>query len=62
MPIPTTLWHTWLTNPAVQTRFETKYYALSPTTCWHWLGAISSTGHGSFRAATLSGPTRRGTV
>ncbi|QKV69007.1 hypothetical protein HUT13_09580 [Streptomyces harbinensis] len=62
MPISTTLWHTWLTDPTVLTRFEKKRYRPSPTTCWHWLGAISSTGHGSFRAATLPGPTRRGTV
>ncbi|MFG2737952.1 hypothetical protein ACGFX7_24415 [Streptomyces harbinensis] len=62
MPIPTTLWHTWLTDPTVLTRFEKKRYRPSPTTCWHWLGAISSTGHGSFRAGTLPGPTRRGTV
>jgi hypothetical protein len=27
-----------------------------------WMGAVSSTGHGSFRAASLPGPTRRGTV
>lgn len=26
------------------------------------MGAVSSTGHGSFRAASLPGPTRRGTV
>lgn len=56
MPISTTLWHTWLTDPTVLTRFEKKRYRPSPTTCWHWLGAISSTGHGSFRAATLPGP------
>ncbi|MFD7511410.1 hypothetical protein ACFV5N_19035 [Streptomyces sp. NPDC059853] len=62
MPLPTTLWHTWLTDPTVLARFETKRYSPSPTACWHWLGAISSTGHGSFRAATLPGPTRRGTV
>lgn len=27
-----------------------------------WMGAVSSTGHGSFRAASLPGPTRRGTA
>ncbi|UWM49667.1 HNH endonuclease [Streptomyces carpaticus] len=62
MPILTTLRHTWLTDPAVLARFEAKRYRPSPTACWHWLGAISSTGHGSFRAGTLPGPTRRGTV
>ena len=30
--------------------------------CWVWIGGVSSTGHGSFRAASLPGPTRRGTV
>ena len=30
--------------------------------CWPWIGGVSSTGHGSFRAASLPGQSRRGTV
>ncbi|WP_211265871.1 hypothetical protein [Actinacidiphila oryziradicis] len=30
--------------------------------CRPWLAAVSSTGHGSFRAASLPGASRRGTV
>ncbi|MFF3468764.1 hypothetical protein ACWCQN_41775 [Streptomyces sp. NPDC001984] len=60
--LPAELWLYWLTDKAVVARFEAKHYIRSPTRCWPWLGAVSSTGHGSFRAASLPGPSRRGTV
>ncbi|GAX58351.1 HNH endonuclease [Streptomyces olivochromogenes] len=60
--LPAELWLTWLTDQTVIARFEAKHYIRSPTRCWPWLGAVSSTGHGSFRAASLPGPSRRGTV
>lgn len=59
---PATLWRIWLTDPATQQRFENKRYRRGPDQCWPWIGAISSTGHGSFRAASLPGLSRRGTV
>ena len=59
---PAKLWRVWLTDPATQQRFEAKRYRRGPDQCWPWIGAISSTGHGSFRAASLPGVSRRGTV
>lgn len=59
---PAKLWRVWLTDPATQQRFEAKRYRRGPDQCWPWIGAISSTGHGPFRAASLPGLSRRGTV
>ncbi|MGW8593480.1 hypothetical protein ACWGLC_17465 [Dietzia sp. NPDC055877] len=59
---PAALWRDWLTDPATRQRFENKRYRRSTDQCWPWIGAISSTGHGSFRAASLPGLSRRGTV
>lgn len=52
----------WLNNDDVVARFRSKQYQRSNDACWPWLGAVSSTGHGSFRATSLPGPSRRGTV
>ena len=59
--IPERLWRSWLVDPAVVSRFESKRYRRR-NQCWPWIGGVSSTGHGSFRAASLPGPSRRGTV
>ena len=59
---PAKLWRVWLTDPTTRQRFENKRYCRGPDQCWPWIGAISSTGHGSFRAASLPGLSRRGTV
>ncbi|WP_241740871.1 HNH endonuclease [Streptomyces sp. L2] len=60
--VPAQLWRSWLDDPLIVARFEAKRYRRSEHPCWPWLGAVSSTGHGSFRAASLPGPSRRGTV
>ncbi|MDV6278798.1 hypothetical protein R3Q06_36140, partial [Rhodococcus erythropolis] len=60
--IPERLWRSWLDNPAVVARFESKRYRRDQNRCWPWIGGVSSTGHGSFRAASLPGPSRLGTV
>lgn len=60
--IPERLWRSWLDDPAVISRFESKRYLRGREQCWPWIGGVSSTGHGSFRAASLPGPSRRGTV
>jgi hypothetical protein len=60
--VPEQRWRTWLDDPATVARFESKRYRRAGDRCWVWLGAVSSTGHGSFRAASLPGPTRRGAV
>ncbi|MGY4784674.1 hypothetical protein ACVH9Z_32875 [Rhodococcus opacus] len=60
--VPERLWRSWLNDPAVVARFEAKTYRRPGGRCTVWLGSVSSTGHGSFRAASLPGPSRRGTV
>ena len=60
--IPEHLWRSWLDDPAVVSRFESKRYRRCREKCWPWIGGVSSTGHGSFRAANLPGQSRRGTV
>ena len=60
--VPAQRWRFWLNDPVVVARFEAKRYKRPNDLCWPWIGGVSSTGHGSFRAASLPGPTRRGTV
>ena len=60
--VPERRWRSWLDDPTIVARFEAKRYRRSDDLCWVWIGGVSSTGHGSFRAASLPGPTRRGTV
>lgn len=59
--VPADWWRAWLSDPAVVDRFERKRYRRDEEACWPFIGAISSTGHGSFRAASV-GQERRGTV
>ncbi|MCC3767285.1 hypothetical protein K6I34_004647 [Streptomyces sp. UNOC14_S4] len=61
--IPAAEWAVWLADPSVQARYWAKVHrTFSPDDCWFFFGGISSTGHASFRAASLPGRTRRGTV
>jgi hypothetical protein len=60
--VPGRLWRSWLDDPSVVARFEAKCYRRSQDRCTAWIGSVSSTGHGSFRAASLPGTSRRGTV
>ncbi|WP_280763570.1 hypothetical protein [Prescottella agglutinans] len=60
--IPADLWKRWLTDEKIVERFEAKRYRRGEDQCWPYFAAISSTGHGSFRAASLPGQSRRGTV
>jgi hypothetical protein len=60
--VPEQRWRSWLNDPVVVARFEAKRYKRPNGLCWPWIGGVSSTGHGSFRAASLPGPSRRGTV
>ena len=60
--VPERRWRCWLDDSEVVARFEAKRYRRGDDQCWVWIAAVSSTGHGSFRAASLPGPTRRGTV
>ncbi|MFI6063329.1 hypothetical protein [Streptomyces sp. NPDC051286] len=56
--VPAQLWRSWLTDPLIVARFEAKRHQRTERLCWPWLAAVSSTGHGSFRATSLPGPSR----
>lgn len=60
--IPAAEWAAWLDDEAVRSRYWAKVHRISEPSCWFFFGAISDTGHASFRAASLPGRTRRGTV
>ena len=45
-------WQAWLADPDTRRRFEALVYRRGPDQCAWWLGAISSTGHGKFRAGS----------
>jgi hypothetical protein len=60
--VPAQLWRSWLDEPTIVARFVAKTYRRSGDLCTPWLAGVSSTGHGSFRAASLPGASRRGTV
>ena len=46
------LWSAWLEDPDTRDRFEALTWRRGPGRCAYWLGAISSTGHGKFRAGS----------
>jgi hypothetical protein len=46
------LWLAWLADPDTRRRYEALVYRRGPGQCAYWLGAISSTGHGKFRAGS----------
>ena len=46
------MWQAWLVDPDTRRRFETLVYRRGHDHCAFWLGAISSTGHGKFRAGS----------
>jgi HNH endonuclease len=46
------IWQAWLADPDTRRRFEALVYRRGPDQCAYWLGAISSTGHGKFRAGS----------
>jgi hypothetical protein len=45
-------WQAWLADPDTLRRFESLVYRRGPDQCAFWVGAISSTGHGKFRAGS----------
>ena len=46
------MWQAWLDDPDTLRRFEARMYWRGPDRCAYWLGALSSTGHGKFRAGS----------
>jgi len=61
--IPADQWAVWLSDQGTAGRYWAKVYRTSqPDGCWYWHAGVSSTGHATFRAASLPGRSRRGTV
>ncbi len=50
--VDTATWQAWLADTDTRRRFEALVYRRGPGQCAYWLGAISSTGHGKFRAGS----------
>ncbi len=48
----TGMWQAWLADPDTRRRFGALVYRRGDDHCAFWLGAISSTGHGKFRAGS----------
>jgi hypothetical protein len=46
------MWQAWLADPDTRRRFDALVYRRGPDRCAYWVGAISSTGHGKFRAGS----------
>ena len=46
------MWQAWLADQDTRQRFEALVYQRGPDQCAYWIGAISSTGHGKFRAGS----------
>lgn len=46
------LWQAWLDDLDTRRRFEALVHRRDSDQCAYWLGAISSTGHGKFRAGS----------
>jgi hypothetical protein len=46
------MWQAWLDDPDTLRRFEALVYWRGPGRCAYWVGALSSTGHGKFRAGS----------
>jgi hypothetical protein len=46
------MWLTWLADEDTRRRYEALVYRRGAEQCAYWLGAISSTGHGKFRAGS----------
>jgi hypothetical protein len=48
------MWQAWLADSETRRRWEALVYWRGPDRCAYWVGAISSTGHGKFRAGSRS--------
>jgi hypothetical protein len=46
------MWQAWLADPETRQRHEALVCRQGPDQCAYWLGALSSTGHGKFRAGS----------
>ncbi|MGD6757283.1 HNH endonuclease [Streptomyces sp. BH105] len=55
-------WGRLLADEETVARYLGNILQRGPDDCWWWTGGLSDTGHGTFRAVSLPGRTRRGTV
>ncbi|MFJ4851683.1 hypothetical protein [Streptomyces sp. NPDC088733] len=55
-PVP---WAQLAADDATVARYSERVYRRAPDACWWWLGAISDTGHGKFRAGARAAGTSR---
>jgi hypothetical protein len=53
--IPSQIWQQLLDRPGTRDRYHAKIHRRGAGDCWYWLGAISSTGHGKFKATRAGG-------
>lgn len=49
--VPVAIWRLLLNDARTHRRYAETVHRRGPDQCWFWLGAISSTGHGKFRAS-----------
>jgi hypothetical protein len=54
-PLAPEVWDALLAHQPTRDRFDACVYQRGPDQCWYWLGPISDTGHGKFRAGTRTG-------
>lgn len=50
--LPATVWAALLADADTRERYAAKVHVRAAGQCWYWLGAISSSGHGKFRAGS----------
>lgn len=55
-------WAVLLADGETVARYRAHVLRRGPDECWWWTGGLTDTAHGTFRAVSLPGRTRRGTV
>ncbi|MFF5893966.1 HNH endonuclease [Streptomyces globisporus] len=55
-------WAALLADGETVARYRARVLRRGPDECWWWTGGLTDTAHGTFRAVSLPGLTRRGTV
>lgn len=55
-------WAALLADGETVARYRAHVLRRGPDECWWWTGGLTDTAHGTFRAVSLPGRTRRGTV
>ena len=53
--LPPATWDALIAHQPTRDRYDALVCQRRPDQCWYWLGSISDTGHGKFRAGTRAG-------